>query len=234
MSLPHRVTIAISSLFSFSRVLKSVMSGLLTFALIAPIVSLLLPQDTIAQIPTDCTDALSLESSVCCPTTADGVCGEGANRGTCVTLDFPGYSNETSNVRVNWPHYFTRVCECNRNYAGHDCSRCKFGYFGVNCSEMQVLPRKPIRDLSDQEWMKYIDILRKTKTYNSGYKVVLEESIPGNASLVMSDISLYNLYIWIHHYTAKDSKNPDPGNVVVSLFLVCYHGYPKVYVLCCK
>jgi len=153
--------------------------------------SLLLPQDVVSQIPTDCSDAESLENSVCCPTTADGICGTNANRGACVTLNFAGYSNETSDVRTNWPHYFTQICECNGNYAGHDCGRCKFGYYGSDCGQKQVLPRRPIRELTDEEWAAYNDIIRRTRTYDSGYKVVLEESTPGNASLVMTSISLY-------------------------------------------
>ena len=185
---------------------------LLSSAILVATLSLLLPQDVFSQIPADCSDAESLENSVCCPTTADGVCGTNANRGTCVTLNFAGYSNETSDVRTNWPHYFTQVCECNGNFAGHDCGRCKFGYYGSDCSQKQVLPRRPIRELTNEEWIAFNDVIRRTRTYDSGYKVVLEESTPGNASLVVTNISLYHLYIWIHHYTAKDSQ--DLGNVL--------------------
>ena len=195
--------------------------SLLAFAILgAATLSPLLLQDASAQIPTDCTDTESLESSVCCPTTADGVCGTDAGRGACVALDTAryGYDDNTTDVRVNWPHYYTQVCGCNGNYGGHDCSRCIFGYFGSDCSQKQVLPRRPIRELTDEDWVEYNDIIRKTRTYDSGYRVVLEESIPGNANLVTTNVSLYHLYIWIHHYTAKDSRTTMPGNAGYKLY----------------
>ena len=185
---------------------------LLPFAIVAATVFLLLlPQFTIAQIPTVCTDRESLENSICCPTTEDGVCGANSNRGACVSLNLPNYSNETSDVRRNWPHYFTQACQCNGNYAGYDCSRCKFGYIGSDCSKRRVLPRQPIRELTDEDWITFNDIIRKTRTYDSGYTAVLEESTPGNASLVMTNLTLYQFYVWIHHVTARDTIHPDPG-----------------------
>ena len=69
----------------------------------------LIPQCTVGQIPTACADNDSLENLRCCPTTADGVCGENANRGQCVDLIIDGYSRNTTDVRANWPHYFTQV-----------------------------------------------------------------------------------------------------------------------------
>ena len=67
----------------------------------------LIPQFTVGQIPTVCTNKLSLKTLTCCPTTVDGVCGANANRGRCVKLNTP--IKITTNVRKNWPHYFTRV-----------------------------------------------------------------------------------------------------------------------------
>lgn len=185
---------------------------LFAFAAFATALSML-PRDAVAQIPTVCTDGQSLANSVCCPITADGECGSSANRGSCVNLDTAafGYNSSTTNVRVNWPHYYTRVCRCNDNYAGYDCSQCKFGYYGSDCSKKQVLPRRPIREYNGADWAKYNSILRKTRTYDSGYSVVLEEATPGTTNLTMTNVSLFHLYIWIHHYTAKDSQNPNPG-----------------------
>ena len=39
----------------------------------------LISQCTVSQVPTACADDESLENLQCCPTTADGVCGEDAN-----------------------------------------------------------------------------------------------------------------------------------------------------------
>ena len=169
--------------------------------------SLLCWHAAVAQIPTACADTQSLESMVCCPTTADGVCGEDAGRGACQEINFAGHSNETSDVRVNWPHYYTRACQCSGNYAGYDCSRCRFGYYGADCGVKQVLPRKPVRDFTDEEWEDFKDIIRLTRSHDSGYMVVLKESRPGNSDLMMSSVSLYNLMTWMHHYVAKDSRS---------------------------
>lgn len=69
----------------------------------------LLAHCTVGQIPAVCTDKDSLENLRCCPMTPDGVCGENANRGKCVELKIDGYSRNTTDVRGNWPHYFTHV-----------------------------------------------------------------------------------------------------------------------------
>ena len=74
----------------------------------------LMPQCTVGQIPTACADEDSLENLRCCPeTTDDGVCGEDANRGEqggeCVQLNLDGHRMDTTDVRANWPHYFTYV-----------------------------------------------------------------------------------------------------------------------------
>ena len=205
--------------------------SLLASAVLAATLSLLLPQFAIAQIPTVCTDQESLENLVCCPITEDGVCGANANRGQCVSLNLPNYSRETSDVRRNWPHYFTQACQCNGNYAGYDCSRCRFGYFGSDCRRRRVLPRRPVRELTDEDWIAFLDILRKTRTYDSGYRVVMEESPPGNASLVMTNISLYQLYTWAHHYSAKDGLHPDPGTLSnkSTLDMPCIMVFPISY-----
>ena len=77
----------------------------------------LMPLRTFGQIPAACADKESLENLRCCPTTADGVCGEDAGRGDCVELNIKGYSRNTTNVRDNWPHYFTHVSDANAHIA---------------------------------------------------------------------------------------------------------------------
>ena len=169
------------------------------------IVLLAIPASLLAQIPTVCANSQSLESLVCCPTSANGVCGEDAGRGSCENIILDQYSKDATNVRVNWPHYYTRICRCNRNFAGYDCSRCKFGYYGSQCSEKRIFPRKPVRELTDEEWDDFINILRLTRSRDSGYRVVLQETRPGNANLMMTNVSLYEYFTWLHHYASKDS-----------------------------
>lgn len=159
-----------------------------------------------AQIPTACTDANSLTNLTCCPVTADGVCGEDAGRGSCAPLDFENYDDETSDVRLNWPHYYTQTCECNGNFGGYDCSQCQFGYYGDDCSQFEVIPRPALRDFTSEDWDEFLNLIVMTRDYDSGYSAVLEESIPGNASIVTAPLTVYGYYVWVHHYTAKDSS----------------------------
>ena len=186
-----------------------------------------LSQLSSAQIPTACTNEDSLENLICCPTTEDGVCGQDAGRGSCVPLDFENYDNQTSDVRVNWPHYYTRICQCSSNFGGYDCSRCKFGYYGPDCSQFKVLPRTPVREFTDDDWEEYNDIIRMTRDYDSGYSAVLEESAPGNASIVTLPLKLYEYYVWVHHYTAKDGLDAGKPKHI------CQADAPS-FNLCCK
>ena len=98
-----------------------------------------------------------------------------------------------------------QVCQCNDNYAGYDCSRCKFGHYGDDCSQSQILPRPPIASYTDEDWEEFIEILRMLLTHDSGYVVILEESYPGDSDLPMSNITLYKLYVWLHHYASRDT-----------------------------
>lgn len=182
-------------------------------ALLTAVLAAWLTVLTEAQIPTVCTDQNSLENSICCPSTADGICGKSANRGDCVTLDPYNYDDGSSDVRENWPHYFTQVCKCYGNFAGYDCSRCKFGYYGTYCQDFQVLPRPPARDLSDKDWADFAYLVKIAKTSDSGYSAVLEESLPGNASIPTAPLSIYDYYVWIHHYTSKDTIDPGKNHM---------------------
>ena len=127
------------------------------------------------QFPVECMDNASLQRQRCCPLAKDrtGVCGEMAGHGSCTNLNLslpaPGSDFTHTTVRDNWTYYYTQVCTCNDNYAGVDCSRCKYGYYGDNCTQSMVLPRRPISDLTDSEWAEYIDILKLAKNYDSGY-----------------------------------------------------------------
>ena len=173
------------------------------------IVLLVVPAPLLAQIPTACANVQSLESLMCCPTSVDGVCGEDAGRGSCEKINLDQYSKETTNVRVNWPHYYTRVCRCNGNFAGYDCSRCKYSYYGSQCNQKMILPRKSVREFTDEEWNDFIHILRLTRSRDSGYRFVLQETRPGNANLSMTNTSLYDSFTWLHHYATKDTINPN-------------------------
>ena len=100
------------------------------------------------------------------------------------------------------------MCQCNGNYLGYDCSRCKFGHYGPDCSQSDVLPRRPLASYTNQEWEELIEIIQMLHSHDSGYTVILEESFPGNSNLLMTNITLYKLYVWIHHYASRDTAEP--------------------------
>ena len=158
---------------------------------------------TLSQIPTVCTDTESLSQLTCCPDD----CGAVSGRGECADIELPAnYSLTSTNVRDNWPHYFTRGCKCYDNYAGYDCSRCKYGYYGQNCEHHQVIARKCAQDLSDAEWREFIRIMKMTRRFPSEYSVVLHEYPPGTTDLVSTETNLFDFMVWIHHYASKDGQ----------------------------
>ena len=106
------------------------------------------------------------------------------------------------------------MCQCEGDYSGYDCSRCTFGHYGPNCSQSQDLPRRPLASYTDDDWEDFIEIIQLMRSYDSGYVVILEESLPGSSSWLMRNITLYNLYVWLHQYASKDTVVVGPGNTV--------------------
>ena len=163
---------------------------------------ILSPRIVLAQIPTVCARVDNLRNLECCP----DKCGADNDRGTCAEIGIP-HNMTTTDVRSNWPHYFTRACNCSKNFAGVDCSRCKYGYYGNDCDKKQVLSRNSTPNLRDKPWwVKYYGILRATRTYVSGYTIVLNEREPGTTDLMTTTVSLYDLFVWLHHFAAKNSE----------------------------
>ena len=150
-------------------------------------------------------DPADLTARKCCPLFDGSECGSDDGRGVCGIITLP---EERSCVRDAWPYYFDRVCICNHNFAGYDCSRCKYGYYGDSCNDSKVMDRRPISEYSQQQWEDYVKILNLTKTHHSGHSVFLEEpptSSSDPSQLPTSTISLYDLFVWQHHYPAKDN-----------------------------
>ena len=161
-----------------------------------------------AQFPTVCMDSNSLSNKKCCPLYYGSECGSDDGRGRCESITLPNES--MTSVRDAWPYYFDHVCICSHNFSGYNCGRCKYGHYGVSCNESIVVERRPISNYSTQEWEEYLKILELTKTHKSPYSVFLNESTPSTDPLQLpsqATITLYNLFVWQHHYPAKDSEN---------------------------
>ena len=179
--------------------------GLVAFGVIFTMMMMFQPSN--GQFPTACMDNTSLQNRRCCPNNCGG------NRGTCTNINIARPTSEynSKTVRNHWPYYYTSVCRCNGNYAGFDCSRCKYGYYGSDCNEKMDCPRRPISELTSQEWTEYINTLIMSRTHQSGYFVFLQEPTGPNHDLRTLNktvvTSLYDLFIWQHHYAAKDNDN---------------------------
>ena len=188
-----------------------------------------------AQFPMACSDTNSLRNRRCCPDAGNnlGVCGQDAARGKCVAIEEASPVQNRLNhmyVRDRWPYYFRMVCTCNDNYAGYDCNRCKYGYYGENCTIKSLRERKSISKFTDEEWSDYKTIITMARNHISEYFIFTEE--PANATVNFENLNrednveLYKLFVWQHHYVAKDSEK----SKLVLLSLSRYHvkmGTPK-------
>ena len=160
-----------------------------------------------AQIPKVCLP--TLQNQTCCPND----CG-GPTRGSCrdvSQLCYTGYNNTDDDSRVNWPtHFFNKVCICEGNYAGYDCSECKFGYVGADCSTKLTRERRSIND-PNFNWNDYNNKINQSKYMPSRYVIV--NSMNGN-DVSYSNVSVYDLFVWMHHFIAKDNDDsyPDTNN----------------------
>lgn len=98
-----------------------------------------------AQFPRVCVTPEGLRSGQCCPSPAGLVndpCGSSTGRGQCVNIAVdsrphgPQYPHDGRDDRERWPiRYFNRTCQCNGNFSGFDCGRCRHGFTGDNCDQ---------------------------------------------------------------------------------------------------
>ena len=151
-----------------------------------------------AQIPRVCSEPSFLESKTCCP----DECG-GKSKGECVdvsTICNTGYPS-TDDSRVNWPiHFFRKVCKCKGNYAGFNCSECKFGYDeGNNCKSKKTIRERLSINADGFNWKDYNDKIKESKSIPSRYVVVTDDEV--------HNISVYDMFVWMHHFVAKTNND---------------------------
>lgn len=168
-------------------------------------------------IPKKCANPADVAAKRCCPEYNGMVCG--GDRGSCQDVtkcntysqEPPGAPKGFADNRFNWPmKVFTHVCQCVGNYGGADCGECKFGYIanadGI-CVKNSISVRKSINALTTSEWEQYReDLMMAKKTDSTRYKVLIGNNTDaGN----FASISVYNLFIWIHHYNARNNDPKD-------------------------
>ncbi len=74
-------------------------------------------------------------------------------RGQCVSIAAdrhphgPQYPHDGRDDRERWPlRFFNRTCQCNGNFSGFNCGRCRHGLTGPNCDQRATVgeDRQPI------------------------------------------------------------------------------------------
>ncbi|XP_036379707.1 tyrosinase-like [Megalops cyprinoides] len=176
---------------------------------------LLCPAHT--QFPRACVTPEVLRSKECCPVwEQDGsVCGARSGRGFCqdvVISDLPNgpqYPFTGMDDRERWPSvFYNRTCQCTGNYMGFNCGDCKFGFFGINCAERRESIRRNIFHLSIPERQKLISYLNLAKnTISQDYVIVTGtyEEMNSGTNPLFSDVSVYDLFVWMHYYVSRDA-----------------------------
>lgn len=120
--------------------------------IVGPLVVTLCASLAWAQFPRECITPEGLRSGQCCPSptgVAGDECGSSTGRGQCVTIAAdsrrhgPQYPYAGRDDRERWPlRFFNRTCQCNGNFSGYNCGRCKHGLTGPNCDQRISVGKK--------------------------------------------------------------------------------------------
>ena len=180
-----------------------------------------------AQFPRACTDLASLRNKTCCPIPKKFTepCGSDGNRGTCEKLVLRNWDYSYSHFdafhydddRHDWPRaVYNRTCNCNGNFGGYDCSKCKFGYRGVDCTEKKTVTRRNFLKLSAEEKDRYMRYINESKYTTSDYVVAtkfydeISDAVKAkeDPSRLFHNISQFDFFTWTHYYSARETIYP--------------------------
>lgn len=178
-----------------------------------------------AQFPRPCATAEALRTKTCCPAwPGDGsVCGVSSGRGFCKAVTVseqpngPQFPHSDVDDRERWPlAFYNRTCQCAGNFMGYNCGECKFGYYGENCAVKRESVRRNIFQLSVADRQRFISYLNLAKnTISPDYVIVTGTRAQMNDSgnPMFADISVYDLFVWMHYYVSRDALLGGPDNV---------------------
>ncbi|MBN3304014.1 TYRO Tyrosinase, partial [Amia calva] len=99
---------------------------------------------------------------------------------------------------------------------GVNCGDCKFGYFGANCAERRESIRRNILQLTPAEKNKFISYLNLAKTTISTQYVIATGTyaeMNNGTTPLFADISVYDLFVWMHYYSSRDAFLGGANNV---------------------
>ncbi|KAM9452662.1 tyrosinase [Salvelinus alpinus] len=190
------------------------------------LLQMLFLRSCVGQFPRPCANTEALRTKQCCPVwEGDGsACGATSGRGFCqdVTVSEephgPQYPHTGIDDRERWPlAFYNRTCQCASNYGGFDCGECRFGYFGPGCAEQRESVRRNFLSLSVAEQQRFISYLNLAKnTVTADYVIVTgtrAEMGTNGENPMFSDVSVYDLFVWMHYYVSRDTLLGGPGNV---------------------
>lgn len=172
-----------------------------------------------------CATQDALRTKECCPPwEGDGsACGANSGRGTCedvvvsVQPHGPQYPFSGLDDREDWPLvFYNRTCRCAGNFMGFNCGDCMFGYFGEKCNERRELLRRNIFHLSRAERVRLVSYLNLAKhTVSRDYVVVTGtyEEMRNGSNPMFAQVSVYDLFVWMHYYVSRNALLGGPGNV---------------------
>ncbi|XP_019952651.2 tyrosinase-like [Paralichthys olivaceus] len=178
-----------------------------------------------SQFPRPCATREALRTKECCPPwEGDGSpCGASSGRGSCEDVevseqpDGPQYPFSGLDDREKWPLvFYNRTCQCAGNFMGFNCADCKFGYFGVRCNERRESLRRNIFHLSRAERIKLVSYLNLAKqTVSRDYVVATGTymEMENGSNPLFADVSVYDVFVWMHYYVSRDALLGGPGNV---------------------
>ncbi|KAK6494042.1 5,6-dihydroxyindole-2-carboxylic acid oxidase-like [Huso huso] len=171
-----------------------------------------------SQFPRECISVQGLQSRECCPSLSGDpgdLCGSSAGRGQCVQVNADGrphgpqYTQDGRDDRERWPlAFFNRTCQCNGNFSGYNCGRCKHGYGGENCDQLLVAVRRNVMELSVDEKRRFVSALDRAKRTVQPDFVIASRRYPeifgpdGNTPQ-FENISIYNFFVWSHYYSVS-------------------------------
>ena len=180
------------------------------------------PWRTFTQFPAICNIPNNLQTKTCCPNN----CG-GPTRGSCESVtervvarwgkansevnaileDAPNQPQKgTADARYLWPTVvFDKVCLCNGNFGGVDCSECDFGWTGRDCSKRKTpVIRKSFGRLTETEKQTVVNATRNLKKEMGYWSVIVEEPTNYTSGMVtLQNVSTYDFFIYLHSYAAR-------------------------------
>uniref|UniRef100_A0A4W4EP59 5,6-dihydroxyindole-2-carboxylic acid oxidase n=1 Tax=Electrophorus electricus TaxID=8005 RepID=A0A4W4EP59_ELEEL len=171
-----------------------------------------------AQFPRECVTPEILRSAQCCPSVFGQVnnpCGVNTGRGQCVPVRVdlrphgPQYPHDGRDDRERWPFkFFNRTCQCNSNFSGYNCGRCRHGFTGLNCDQPVPVVRRNVMTLSPAEKRAFVNALDRAKRATHPDVVIAtrryEEVFgPDGNSTQFQNITVYNYFVWAHYYSVS-------------------------------